>query len=33
VLTGDTDKVPYGGGTWAPRRQESAAAVLQAGLA
>ncbi len=34
VLTGDTDKVPYGGGTWASRAAGiGGEAVLQAGLA
>jgi carbon-monoxide dehydrogenase large subunit len=34
VLTGDTDKVPYGGGTWASRATGiGGEAVLQAGLA
>src|SRR5438132_7205597 len=34
VLTGDTDKVPYGGVTWASRAAGiGAEAVLQAGLA
>src|SRR5439155_25699441 len=34
VLTGDTEKVPYGGGTWASRAAGiGGEAVLQAGLA